>query len=63
MNYKNYKVSVIWENNTEIDFIISGVDSNSVGQIVSKLEGIKEIKNIKLATKEEIDLDNIKIQK
>ena len=62
MNYKWYKVSAIWENNQEIDFIISGVDTNSAGQTVSKLEGIKTIKDIKLATKEEIDLENTKIQ-
>lgn len=62
MNYKWYKVSAIWENNQEIDFIISGVDTNSAGQTVSKLKGIKTIKDIKLATKEEINLENIKIQ-
>jgi len=54
MNYKWYRVIAIWENNKEVEFNIGGVDENSAGQTASKLDGIKYIKNIREATKEEI---------
>jgi uncharacterized protein YlbG (UPF0298 family) len=55
MEYNWYRVIAIWENNKQIEFNISGVDENSVGQTASKLEGIKYIKEIRKSTREEIN--------
>jgi hypothetical protein len=57
MNYKYFKVVAILESGNEIDFVLSGQDSSSIGLVVSKLPNIYKIKEIRLATEEEIPID------
>jgi hypothetical protein len=57
MDYKYFKVIVILDSGNEIDFVLSGQDSNTIGLVVSKLPNIYKIKNIRLATETEIPND------
>jgi hypothetical protein len=57
MNYKYFHITAILESGNEIDFVLSGADSNSIGLTVSRLPNIHSIKSIKLATEAQIPKD------
>ena len=57
MNYKYFHITAILESGNEIEFVLSGQDSNAIGLVVSKLPNIYKIKNIRLATEAEIPND------
>jgi hypothetical protein len=57
MNYKYFHITVILDSGNEINFVLSGQDSNAIGLVVSKLPNIHKIKNIRLATEADIPND------
>jgi hypothetical protein len=57
MNYKYFHITAILDSGNEIDFVLSGQDSNAIGLVVSKLPNIHKIKNIRLATEADIPND------
>jgi hypothetical protein len=57
MNYKYFHITAILDSGNEIDFVLSGQDSNAIGVTVSKLPNIYKIKEIRLATDSEIPVD------
>jgi len=57
MNYNYYKIFAILENGEDFDFVLAGADVNSIGITVSQMRNIHSIKEVRLATKEEIPTD------
>jgi len=59
MKYNYYKISAVLETGEDFDFVLAGADENSIGITVSKMRGIYQIKDVRLANKDEIPQDEI----
>jgi len=57
MNYKYFKIFAVLDNGEDFDFVLAGKDESSIGVTVSKMRGIYKIKDVKLATEDEIPKD------
>lgn len=57
MNYKYFKIFTILEDGSDFDFVLPGKDESSIGITVSKMRNIYKIKEVRLATEDEIPKD------
>jgi hypothetical protein len=57
MEYKYFKIFTVLEDGTDFDFVLAGADINSIGITVSQMRNIYEIKDVRLATEDEIPID------
>jgi hypothetical protein len=57
MNYKYFKIFAVLENGDDFEFVLAGADENSIGITVSQMRNIYQIKEVRLATEDEIPKD------
>lgn len=57
MEYKYFKIFTVLEDGSDFDFVLPGMDENSIGITVSKMRNIYKIKDVRLANEDEIPKD------